>query len=490
MTWFSRFKKPFQKFFLVFVACLLFLTLGLAVFAASFFWDLKKTEILAQNFFFKAVNNRTENLDSDYQLLEKRFRHLKDEILLADKLTWGFLEKKFILKEKLELVDRLFALMPEILAQDSQKTYFVLLQNNMEIRPSGGFMGSYAKLRFKNWGLEEVMIQDIYVPDGQIVGHVDPPLPILQAFKHGFWKLRDANWDPDFPTAAKTISWFFQKGNEEAADGIMAVNLATIQKILKVIGRLYLVDYNQEIDSENIYQIVQSYSEIDFFPGSTQKKDILSALGKKLLEEIKNLDSKKMLRTAMVIYQELQDRQIFLFFENQYLKSVFSKLGWDGALRVRAASTGNFFNDQFYLVEANLGANKANCCLKRWVSQIVDFSQSGTIKEKVKIDFENQGKYRSGVPPFFWGGTYINYLRVFIPAEMEIVGVRVNGEEVKKEMLVFEPKQDLGLQSLGFFVEIPTGSAKTVELEYLNSNFLAVQGGEFVYKTSGFAIHT
>ncbi len=88
-------------------------------------------------------------------------------------------------------------------------------------------MGSYAKLIFLNGGLKDFIVQDIYVPDGQILGHVDPSWPIQTAFKHGFWKLRDSNWDPDFPTASKQIQWFFEKGGEKPVDGLIAINLST-----------------------------------------------------------------------------------------------------------------------------------------------------------------------------------------------------------------------------------------------------------------------
>jgi hypothetical protein len=62
------------------------------------------------------------------------------------------------------------------------KNYLVLLQNDTELRPSGGFLGSYAKVELASTGIKNISVQDIYVPDGQLLGHVDPPLPIQQAF--------------------------------------------------------------------------------------------------------------------------------------------------------------------------------------------------------------------------------------------------------------------------------------------------------------------
>ena len=51
-------------------------------------------------------------------------------------------------------------------------------------------------VRSQESGVRSVEIKDIYVPDGQLVGHVDPPLPIQQAFGQGWWKLRTVTGIP------------------------------------------------------------------------------------------------------------------------------------------------------------------------------------------------------------------------------------------------------------------------------------------------------
>lgn len=439
------------------ILAVVFLDTGLGV---------QKTVSSGQKLFQTVISNQPENFSKNYSSWQKNFFALKERILAIDRFTKGYFTKRFQIKKNLELVENITYILPQILAQDSQKTYYILLQNNMELRPTGGFMGSYAKLKFKNGGLAEVLIQDIYVPDGQIAGHVEPPWPIQQAFKQGWWRLRDANWDPDFSQAAKTIDWFFQKGKEEKADGLIAINLITIKKIINVIGSLYLVDYNQTVDSESLYQVVQSHSEIDFFPGSTQKKDILSAVGKAFFEKIKNLKQKEILKILHIIYQDLEQRQILITFFDDYLAKNFNQLGWDGSMKKVEPSTENLFNDYLFVVETNLGANKANCCIERNVEQEVDFTQSGLIKEKIKIYFKNIGKYKEGIPPFFWGGTYNNFLRIFFPAQVKVKNVLVEDKQVPTEKILEEAKSDLGIKGIGFFVVLPAQSEKLVEINY------------------------
>ncbi|KKU67917.1 MAG: hypothetical protein UX92_C0027G0013 [Candidatus Amesbacteria bacterium GW2011_GWA1_47_20] len=98
----------------------------------------------------------------------------------------------------LKIVQWCFGGLPLVNEMDKllgDKTYIVLLQNNTELRPSGGFMGSFVKLKTQNSKLKTLEVEDIYQPDGQVVGYVEPPAPIKKAFPFGSWKLRDANWD-------------------------------------------------------------------------------------------------------------------------------------------------------------------------------------------------------------------------------------------------------------------------------------------------------
>ena len=108
--------------------------------------------------------------------------------------------------------------------------YVVLLQNNYELRATGGFVGSYAVVDFKN-GIN-VYVKDIYDADGKLPGHVEPPYPIQEAFLQGWWKLRDSNWKVDYPSAAADINWFLEQGGEKNIDGIIAVNMELFKKWL------------------------------------------------------------------------------------------------------------------------------------------------------------------------------------------------------------------------------------------------------------------
>ena len=345
------------------------------------------------------------------------------------------------------------------------KTYIVLLQNNRELRPTGGFMGSYAVLSAQSSGLREIKVQDIYVPDGQLIGHVDPPLPIQQAFGQGWWKLRDSNWDPDFTAAAPQIAWFFEQGGEKV-DGLVAVNLSLVNSLLGVLGEIKPTDYGDIVTAKTFYNLAQKYAEENFFPGSTQKRDFLGAVGNALFKRIKQSRPIEQIKLVKLVWQELKRGEILVWFKDPILQEVVKQRYWDGGLGNPPAG-----GDYLYIVETNLGANKANCCIDRQVTQEIDNFQT-----KLAIKYQNNNLFENPKPPQFWGGNYIDYLRIITPRDTEMQRVKVAEKELQKvDKMEFRyglgedvyTVEDRGeFKIIGFWAVVPAQSSTMVELEY------------------------
>jgi len=321
------------------------------------------------------------------------------------------------------------------------KTYIVLLQNNTELRASGGFMGSFVKLKTQNSKLKTMEVEDIYQPDGQVVGYVEPPAPIKKAFPFGSWKLRDANWDVDFSVAGEQIAWFLEQGGEKV-DGIIAVNLSFVNLLLGYLGEIKTVTYDERVTAQNLAQLAQTYSEVN-----KEKRDFLGAVGAALFERIKTIGPIGQMRLIGLVYKELQKGQILVWMKDQELASSVQRLGWDGGL-------GNYGGDYLYIVESNLGANKANCCVTRSVKQTVN-SLSQSLRERLTIKWENSSQFENPQPPVFWGGNYINYVRVVIPAAAQV-----------KDAEKYDIEERGRFKIVGFWVTVPAGGEATVQLEY------------------------
>lgn len=451
----------------------LIIFLIIIIFISSFgfcFYNLRLTINTARKLVIDILDNKSENFDKNFNDWQKQLVKLDTLIKVIKPITHLFpAAYRSIIDQYSKNFTQLITLnkfLPEIVGKNGRQIYYILLQNNLELRPSGGFIGSYAKIKFLNGGMEEMFIQDIYVPDGQIVGHVDPPWPIQTAFKQGWWKLRDSNWEIDFPQSSKTIQWFFEKGKEDKSDGIVAINLIIIKDLIKLFEPITLIDYKHKVTSENLYQITQNETEENFFPGSTQKKDFLSSLGRQLFLNLKTINNKQLIKLIKLINKCLLEKQILISFNNKELSNFFYKLNWDGSVKRQYFDSQNNISDYFYLVDTNLGANKANCCLEKKVLQEIKINDDGVILEKIVINYINNNPKQDPKPPLFWGGNYHNFLRLIIPKEAEAITIKINNQFIDSKQLTFEIDEEKKLQTIGFFITVPAMDQTLVEINY------------------------
>ena len=340
-----------------------------------------------------------------------------------------------------------------LLGTQQPATYLVLLGNDTEMRANGGFVGSYAKitLRYPQYDLS---FQDIYVPNGQLKGYVTPPAPIQEAFQHGTWQLANADWEPDFPTAATSIRWFMEKGGEINPDNLVMLNLSTIKKILNVVGSFQVDQYQAEITPDNLYLFLQGKAELNFFPGSTQKKDVLTAVGSALSQKVHHLSLLQKIRLAQIFYTDLQNQNFLIHSQNTDFQALLEKYNYAGKL---TAPSG----DAYLLVETNLGANKANAYVTRQTSHDI-VNQNGLITHQTTIHFSNSSPESRPNPPFHYGGDYKAYLRFYLPSNLQNLQIASPSAAIKDYSLAYR----YGFTEIGFWNTTPAQSQTTLTLSY------------------------
>src|SRR3989344_4137881 len=92
------------------------------------------------------------------------------------------------------------------------RTYLILFQNSLELRPGGGFIGSFGILKIKDGAILHFSVHDTGNFDGRIPSTVEPPYPMRETLRINSWKLRDSNYSPDFHENAKWAETFYQLG--------------------------------------------------------------------------------------------------------------------------------------------------------------------------------------------------------------------------------------------------------------------------------------
>ncbi len=406
--------------------------------------------------------------------------------------SWGKWGKGRLAKfrETSTFLEEFLALYPTIGGFSGKQTYLVLLQNSMELRPTGGFIGSIALVTVENGILDQVSVQDVYVVDGQLKGHVAPPAPIRDVLHQEHWYLRDSNWDPDFRLSGERAAWFYQKETGATVDGVIAVSLPFIVDLLKATGPLELSDYPDRITAENFFGKAIFYTQSEFFPGSTQKKDFLGAVTTTLLSKLSQEKGISVPGVFRAVSDGLDRRNLQLYFVAPPVAGLVTHFGWAGAVWgtegcVGVAASSCVF-DPILAAEANLAVNKANAFLERSARREVEFDEAGSIRQSLAFAYRNP----SAGPPKDAGGAYRGYLQILLPHDAKDVRVTVDGAAVERRVndkaaLVvpfWEWSQTETLSVVGIAFDVPAGGTATVSLTYGRDTVLTFDAHGAVYE--------
>lgn len=297
--------------------------------------------------------------------------------------------------------------MPELLGSDSPKTYLVLFQNNSELRPTGGFIGSFGLLTFEKGRLTDRNMFDVYAADGQLKGHVEPPSAIRKYLGEANWYLRDSNWDPDFSASATKAEWFLDKEIGRSVDGVVGVDFEAIRNLLSLFGPIDIPEAGM-VDAKNLYQKIQDEVEGDFFPGSQKKTNLLVSLSDSVIGKLTEVRPQSYEAIAKVLLSNLNSKHIQVFSHNSVVGDTLENASWDGGVIVPTCGI-NCQTIWFGTVEANLGVNKVNYYIER-KSFFTSIYNKGFWENTLEVDLTNKASTSETLPK-----QYKAYIRALAP---------------------------------------------------------------------------
>jgi hypothetical protein len=428
--------------------------------------------MLAKMFDPKAVAQ--EQILQKKILLIDNLQSAQDSIrIIRSQVPSGLLKMRNIdtyldLSEKyLKLTLKLLQSFDTIFAKDGEKLYAIFFANDREIRPGGGFIGSFALVKLRNTQIQEWKVYDVYDADGQLKARVAPPEPISKYLQQPFYFLRDSAFTPDTPTNVIVAEDFLQKElGIQRLDGAITVTFSSIEKLLGDIGPVYLSEYQDTITHENVYIKTQLYAEKDSFPGSIQKKDFLEALTSQILLQVG--EPKTAYKAMESIRQSLDEKLITAYFDDPETQTLFDTMYWSGRQLPPSCITQNIpvtaqcLPLYLFPVEANLGVNKANTFVTRDYEYKVRVLASGVIESEIITYFDN-----ASYPDVYPGGTYKNYYQLYLPPDVTIQSIMIDNNLASEPVIEKDKYTHLGL-----WIGIPPQSKKKVSVKYRTAQTL------------------
>jgi hypothetical protein len=366
----------------------------------------------------------------------------------------------------------IFSLIRKAAGFDKEMSYLVLFQNNLELRPTGGFVSSFATAKIESAQPKDFQFYDTAVFDIKLSTptQVEPPEPIKDYLFVKNWQFRDGNWSPDFPTAAqKMIEFYHTQGGQEQFDGVIAITPEVLGSLLELHGPVELPDYGLTVDKNNFLLTLEKQVEIDFKDQGidrTDRKNILKDLAQILIDKTIAINPLKSLKLISIGSEHLESKDILLYFSDPDVQKDVKKLGWSGEIKQTNS-------DYVFVVDANINAFKADYFIARKFRYDIDLS-STTPKARLTINYSHSAEEKSWLVR-----DYQSWLRVYVPEGSWFTNI---------SGLSTDPQygKEFGKTFMAGLVKVPLSSDHTVVLEYdLPQNIKENEYGLLVQKQPG-----
>ncbi len=447
---------------------------------------LDKTYLLKQTVF----GIESKNVEELNQSINTILSDINDQLGLWQAKSKNNFIKNHYISEMIEFkkeVGQAISIIPiisDILAFDSRKTIMILLQDNQELRPTGGYIDSIGLLSVeKGKILDYRTLNTFYSIDQKFQGSIKPPEEIEKYLGEKNWRLRDANFDPDFTKSAARSAWFLQKEMDQKVDMVIAVDLNFFKNILETTGDVFLPEFNENISSSNILERAILHSESSFFNKSKNISDsFIMKLSEAIYQRIKSLDSISSISLLNNIYKGLEEKSILLWIPDTSSYDYLDAMGFDGRIRVPPKKLVEFGNinisDYLAVFESNFGVNKVNHYIDRKISHSMNIDIKGRINIVSALNIINNS------PSKAWpGGNYKNYLRFYLPKDVrfEKMLIKNNGNirKVSSKNIVQETVGDK--KSIGTLINIKPGDELNIEIYYQFNDKMTFNANKQVY---------
>lgn len=408
-----------------------------------------------------------------------------DESVLPDEYQGLFSEFELLyaafLDDVEDLVDLTGALI-DLSGHDGPRTYLVIGQNSQELRPTGGFMGSFAIVTVQKGRVTRVEVPEggTYDIQGQIKEYIKPPLPLQIVNKR--WEFQDANWYPDFAASAEHVASIYERAWGESIDGVVAVNVSVLDRLLSVLGPV-TTDDGVVLSAGSSAETLRAEIDDAAAAGDAPKSIIGDGLTA-ILGQLAQPDSGQLVRLLVTLGQALDQREIQMYTRDPVQQPLLQTFGWTGTVQ----QTGDE-QDYLFVVNTNTGGGKSDARIQQTIShQAYVDPVRGEIIDTVVIERTHTGTEDET----FYGAANLSYVRAYVPQGAQLL--EAGGFDFPPEDAFLVPDawatEDEQLLATEKEIDIDKATGTRITHEFGKTafgNWMAVGPGEtarafFVYK--------
>ena len=273
------------------------------------------------------------------------------------------------------------ALLPHFFADGTRRTWFLALQNPVELRATGGFLGAFGILSAEDGKLTlERFAGNHELPP------VSSPVAAPAEFARNYDKYysrtywTSTNMTPDFPTAAAVQAEMYEQGAGRRIDGVIAIDAVGLNRLLDVVGPVEVPDIGL-VTSENFLSVALNEAYLRF-PDKGDRTSFLLPVGREVWSRLVSGDFSHPGSLMVPLGDLVATKRIQIWSPDELER--LERLGLAGQLRRPENGA-----DYLMVVGQNAAGNKVDYYAQRRVSYQVDLTDRSSIAGLVEVEISN-----------------------------------------------------------------------------------------------------
>lgn len=389
---------------------------------------------------------------------------------------------------------------PRLMGASSEgpKSYLILVQNEDELRPTGGFITAVGTLLMDNGRISDMTFVNSYDLDNWSKPYPTAPWQLQQYMDTSVLVLRDTSWFTNYPTAALYAETMYSYVDSHTVDGAIAFDQQFLVDILDAIGPITLEGVADPIDSSNVITFMRAAKT----PTAAELASKIYVTKPIFINKIADALVGKLFsggippeRLIAFLLKALNERHLLLKLDSPSITSTLARHRWDGAVH---PEPGDFL----MVVDTNVGFNKTNAVVQSNLVYDIDLTNPASPLGSLTVIHANnappviceQSIHNKNNPPgeeqYLLTDCYWNYMRVYLPSGVMLLDavpqfVPANWMIVKQDIPARVDNLDEnidGVQAFGTLQVVPGGESLVTSFRFaLPATIIQSGTGQSIY---------
>ncbi len=224
------------------------------------------------------------------------------------------------------------------------RRYLIFTQNPDEVRPTGGYIGTYGVLsaaegdvaleRYdssENW--YRANPEAVVPPEEASTAFQIPDPPVAQT-------IANVNALPDWTLAGELAAELWERGGEDPVEGALSLTPEFLARILKVVGPVEVPEYSETVTAKNVIERTDFYTHRAEVPEGRDRKDFLAVLADIVVQRLLAAPASSWGELGQAAAEGFDAREAMVWSTDGDVADAVARREWDGVLPQAA---GDFF---------------------------------------------------------------------------------------------------------------------------------------------------